>query len=688
MALSLAVGVLELGRMLRRTWLPRRPPPLPPPPLRRLSSDAAPPRPPPYVTLSATVAALPIDPLPRTGALVCLPRRDLQDDLPRWRHACALAHRALTGPLRYRRESYRAKVVSIVAGTMRLLMILGHFSAAKELDRAFFTSHKNGDEGYLRMLDQQDAEMAEQNVQSYLRPAYYELGEGLDLHRGTTQLAWMQSLALRLETGVYDDTNEFAQLLQALLDGGKAPINTVMVAFLLQQMSKLAGQRWDCQGGTFDVEEMLNILRQSTPGRDPLAIRVDLDELITSLGKQEGWIPAHSTPEQEIDRLRKGVQDLLVGIEQDDQEVQLAEAEEFVDALATDAARAVPPARVPSARKVRQIARELADRAHTLHLSVQYLILCARLSAQSNSPAAERATLISHSIHSSIVVYTSLLALLPTVNSSAPSLLLDLRQRQLSSFYRILWAGVGTFDILCAPEARDDQSSAQEQAAPTLDDRAVARVLDLIDHTLRMLGTLQPLPCITSLPRVRTSHISPEQLLDPRLLLISATFWRRFLFSLCLPYAPSRRVGAHARAPGKISWTTLRRTLALLAQCRRHDLEIGLPFFVAPTDGKVSIKNSLLRRALFIVLVRATLLARSPGVPKAEEDSISDRLTFLLDWFGETSLFERVDRWLVEHSVAVVLQQEWGEGESDGWQAALRTRASEWAAEGGEQKDA
>lgn len=616
-----------------------------------------------------------------TAQLRTVPCKDLQLELRQWRQACATIHSALSGPRRAQLFNYSNQITRIVAHTLRLLSRLQHFRAARELDRAFFTHDAKPVVADYAVVTKwgEDIRTARE------RMLEVELGDGLGLSRGGIHLAWMQSLALRLEPDVFPTTKEFGSLLQKLheQDSGGL-VHRVTVAFLLQNVIRLASRRsatLDTSTWEQSVEELEGLtaaIRQSKFGKSEMVQRADATSSIRALrtGMRGGL------DSREYGRIEELVRSLVEDLEREDARLQAVELGQD-DEATSDVPHPPPPfqsqphpestsSSIAVARLPARPFHPLVSRARTLHLTADFLLLRAQL-GKSIRQTNERNNVVSQSIEAVVAIYSSLLDLLVASNlhtlttAQAMSVYVQLRQRQSSTLYRLLWACVGTYDLERAWEVTQDGWRDESKNLPLLSLAAVAHVHDVLAYTLESMVTL-PLSPIASLDS--EMHLSLPARSDPRLLHISSRFWRRFLYTLTVPSAPPSPVSF--RTP----WVTLRTTLDLMVQCFEHDYQVR--------DKRKSqpVRRIFIRTSVMIHVTRAVILG-GPNRYLQSEQTVEDRLAWflaLLDRLELGGAGETVKRKDFEHAIGVILKHH--QDELGGWHGrskAIREVVAIWA---------
>lgn len=418
---------MKIGQIWRRpaTALLSQSPPLPPASLRPIS----PLPPPPPSILSARLQAIlnhrtgirltpesdhvrigqklqELPPISAQGgalALRSMAKDKLEQELGCWRRTCVDVHAMLSENQNPSlRRVFENSIVRVVAHTMRLLMILGHFAAAHELDRAFYTT-----------LPPPSRTLHEGNLAPN---EYYHYGEGLGLNRGGIQLAWMQSLALRSAGGDYADLAEFGKLVRALKESKREEgLSPYMTAFLIRTVGALAERaREGGQGETNTFSHQLDVFllglqadhRLRREGVVQLAI-VDM-EILTI--ERELELNGGESPQtaSRMNHLEGKMQNLLSELDGESTTFNPREGD-------------TP---TPSPSRPSQI---VDRRAHILHLTIRFLLLRERISSTPSTRYFVSAT----------ALYQTFFSELHSLSDS-PDLLDIVRVRQTASLIRIL----------------------------------------------------------------------------------------------------------------------------------------------------------------------------------------------------------------------------------------------------------
>lgn len=653
----------------------------------------------PIKTVVTTLYQLkPISSLGTTAQLRIVPRGQLKNELREWRRACSIAHAALAGPLHSKMKHHWRKVVRIVAHTMRLLMTLNHFQAAKELDRAFFSFEREEiSEGLERLEEGEGRKDGEEDAEKW-REVY--LGDGIGLRRGPVHLAWMQSLALRLEPSAFDSLDAFAPLLKEMHDEASGRlVHRVTIAFLIRRVAHLAGaveedRREGRISDAIDIEEleqMLSMIRASQFGGERIVKEADLGSTIKGLRTaNRGGLSSRefSRADDLAKELSKEADEAMLATDVDatDRDELLMDIQATLEHSSDEFITPTTSRRHPKPDHNKTPTSSIIDRAQTLHLAASFLLLRSRL-GNTIFDLRERQHIISHSIKSTVELYSGLLDLLPCADSPVDPatltvLISQLRQRQSSTLYRLLWACIGTFDVAHSREALFDSHRKEALQVPRLDSTALRHIDAIIRTTLDRLSTLPatyaPDPDAAS---ARMSHIAVEARVDPRLLLISPRFWRRLLYSLTLP------AGSHNNLH-YTPWSTLKRYLELMARCAEYDYKIGLPAYLLK---RAVAERIFQRNSMIIHMVRAVVLSgfddRSEielnEESKEEVETIETRLRFffdLLDRLEVAGSAAGMNRHDFAHATGIILKNETERGGmSSEYRARLNEIATEWS---------
>ncbi|GAA5999364.1 hypothetical protein JCM5350_005803 [Sporobolomyces pararoseus] len=660
------------------------PPPssLPPPPsivsarqfALRTSQKLSPARQDPYQYLGQVLQRLPpISQQPRTSIRS---REQLESELAIWRKACAVAHVALFGPLRTHQSKFRNSVVRVVGHTMRLLLRLNHVTAAKELDRAFFTRKAvPEDRRYnlagARLVSREKSGKGGEGDGKVMvlwdKTSGYAVGKGLGLERGELRIAWMQSLAVRLEDQDFTPAaaREFRELLDEMQDVNRAPaLNPLLLAFVVRKLEAIrvrlqGGGRSKRRAGRY-IQRILEAIRDAElDGQEKVSLAL-LDAAVQKLEEQGTGdidLGLYRQVETEIER--------LVGT----LDGPLSEDLEAFNELQE---------RLPDPESI-------ARHSHILYLAIRFLLFRARQSSASSQTSQQISPVHPDTLSSASQLYLLLLRLTSSVSSSPE--LSRLRQRQSSALYRLLWAHLGVLDAnpSSLPLFDTSATSNDPSASHSHDLSLVSAAYDLIDLTLQSTSSLTPPAQGSLLP----SHLSH----DPRLIGVSTKFHRKALYLLSLPSSPNRRDSETPFPP----WSTFQRAFDLINRQRSHDSKCLQHEHVQKSRDEWEL-DLVVQPAFAIHLLRATLLGsghsttsipeQAPvdgeGTPMTRLGELVDMITKLekLGTEGERKRrMERKARKLFKKAVNVVVEDEWkGEG-ARVWKNLIKSKVEKWADE-------
>jgi len=545
-------------------------------------------------------------------------------------------------------------VVKVVAHTMRLLLHLGRWRDAQELDRAFFSPDKA--QTPIQNLRQPTTSSPTPSASALPPPRLsrqpFNHLDGLDLARGSSQLAWINSLALRLRTDAHPSLADFLDLLAQFRTQLKQQVKSHISQFTLACLSRMTpflSHRMEHEGvvrpgrGEVTVTKLLHGMPGSErTAQRPMVLKAMAEARLDGLEEAEWFGEGEWQKWQELTELTTKLMD--------DAEDPHGPSTTVNDALGVSAA----------GEEEDTIERQ----AERLHIAIRTLLLQARLRDPtiSNAPEAARLPPAAKSITSAIQLHDTLSSLTPAALAS-PAQLIQLRTKQSASLYRLLWASVQTLDIKHAPETLHDDHD-NEADAPELGKKAIVRVHTLLADALDLARAVPP--------------PSTASAADARLVGVSSRFFRRLLISLALPAAPSRRAPPHPPAT-RPPWPLLHRTLDLILKHRSHDARCGPQ--PPPAVGKS--KRLLNRSSMAIHLVRAALLGGSDE-KAAGEGTPEARMAALLEWLTglEERTGEAVDRKAVYAAVKVVTKREL---KGEVWAArrdGLRAMAKEWVQAG------
>ena len=544
----------------------------------------------------------------------------------------------------------RASIVRAVAHTMRLLLHLGRWRDAHELDRAFFSPDKAS--APITNLRQQTIHQLPPSTSSPPRLSRQPFAalDGVNLARGSSQQAWLTSLALRLRADAYPSLADFltllAQFRAQLGQQVRSHISQFSLA-CLARMGPFLGQRMEAEGvvrpgrGDATVLRLLgNLPGHGQAARTPMVVKAVAETHLERLEAAEAFGVAEWQRWQDLTELAARLMD-------DDAEEDHGKAASSVgDGLGS----------LATADEEQTVERQ----AERLHVAIRTLLLQARLKdpAISNAPEAARLPPAAKSIAAARELHSRLNGLTPAA-LPAPAQLLQLRTKQSATLYRLLWASIYTLDAHHAPETRDDHHDHED--APAIGRKAIAHVHALLGAALELARTVPRAP--------------PGAPADARVLGVSPRFFRRLLYCHSLPAAPSRRMPPLPPAT-RPPWALLDRSLGLILDHRAHDARCG----PQPPPAMGNTRRLLHRSSLIIHLVRAALLGgsdeRVPG-----EGTPETRLGALLEWLDrlDAQTGERVDRRAVHAAAKVVTKREF---KGEVWSQrrdGLRGMTREWA---------
>ncbi|SCV74985.1 BQ2448_8014 [Microbotryum intermedium] len=602
-------------------------------------------------------------------------RDDVQQELHAWKRACAAAYVALDGPLRDSPSlQQHERIIKVVAHTLQLLIRTDQVHAAAELDKAFFTLSPNVVVPFPLSLNTKAAraivQQDQQARQALARdrsssvdgdtnlppPWLLTSGVGLGLYRGNISMAWMQSLALRLDSRAYETLDSFGQLLALLHDEQghtSQGIDPHIVAFLVRKAPQLEKRLCELGASEEDaraeMSRMIIAIRNRTEFEDDLVVRL-------------------SVVESALQRLEQGLwdQDLFDQVEQDVR--KLIDETEDTGADELDSSEELVAPRGELLTTTVEVAAEtptelVHQRAHILSASIRFVLYRGQaVLAPDHATDGARALHLTRmqfrqSISTSAQLYEKLLQLLPLVSHSSQELV-TMRERQSGALYRILWASIASSDHghhqrqCTAPTSEYD-----DHPTMTWDPHTLQQTLHAVSLTRLALAEvpLDPSDLLQRPPRPQSSRSRRNQIRtpfpDPRIIGISTEYWRQLLTILCLPAALSRR--SPPRSPAtRPPWIVLKRTLETILLTRRYDTSRRslIPSKKSPQNiGQASSSSTSLNptdlgrsirhfeKPLFVTrsftyhLVRAVLLGGS-DLTRPDEGSASTRLDWFLDW--------------------------------------------------------
>lgn len=642
--------------------------------------------------------------------------QDVEQDLRQWRMACWTAHAILSGPLRDSHVEFRNKVARIVAHTIRLLIRVKMYSTARELDRAFFSEDDPPDRRHLTQRNLPSSERLSggsssasgrgKRLQRATLYELYPLGKGLGIKRGSINVAWMQSLSLRLQTdGRRWSADEFGHLLETLkTEQSEEGVNPHILAFLLRQgellQRKLEEEGWHTRQAKREVRKVMDSIRA-----DP---RTGSDNVV-----RMAWIETTMVELEQVMDRRRNFNDKLFARLETEVRKAVGGLRDLEDGQLTHAVHETIIAPAP------QTAVDVDQRAQILHIAIRFLLLqghrAHELSQERRIPVFRR------SLASAVKVYTSIVDLIALASASElpVTTMHKLRQRQTSCLVRIAWASVRASDFSTHPPGQWVRNAASEEDATLPADLpTIHQLLEAVDLTLRAArGSRSPNDISSGAPKPATPFG------------ISTHFWRRLLYTLTLPSSPSRRAPPYAPA-SRPPWPLLRRALSLILQCRQHDTALQTTATSLHTTASMQrpthFEPMFIRTSFILHLVRAVLVGGPKSVPPSPmprsvselssvavsptADSIRDscygsssaaaaattalgpsspraRLEFLLDWIGamertswphDGSGREVVRRTVVRSAVEEVLRQEWEGVALAEWRKDMREIVRVW----------
>ncbi|SCZ87746.1 BZ3500_MvSof-1268-A1-R1_Chr2-3g05214 [Microbotryum saponariae] len=585
-------------------------------------------------------------------------RDDVRQELYAWKRACAAAYVALDGPLRDTQSlQLHERIIKVVAHTLRLLIRTDQVHAAAELDKAFFTSSPNVVVPFPLLLNTQAARAIVQQHQqarhTHAQARHHRSssadadlntgadwlstsGLGLGLYRGNISMAWMQALALRLDSRAFETLDSFGQLLALLHDEqGHTPqgIDPHIVAFLVRKAPQL--EKRLCELGASEevaraeMSRLILAIRNRTEFENDLVVRLSVVESALQRLEQGLW-------DQDLfNQVERDVRTLIDETE-DTGSAELGAAEDFDD-LQQEPLKT-------HAKSVAATPIELVhQRAQILSASIRFVLYRGQAAlasdhAMDDARALHRTRMqFRQSISTATQLYEKLLQLTPLVSHS-PRELGTMRERQSGALYRILWASIGSSDH-GHPMPTPDHD---KHATMTWDPHTLQQALHAVSHTCLAVVDIPLDPC--RLARRTHSHSVRSgrdhlrtPVSDPRIIGISTEYWRQLLTILSLPAAPSRR--SPPRAPAtRPPWIVLKRTLETMLLTRQYDASrrhVEPSSSSARTDLGRSIRlferPLFVRRAFVHHLVRAVLLGGSDPT-RADESTISHRVEWFLSW--------------------------------------------------------
>ncbi|GAA6035636.1 hypothetical protein JCM8097_004940 [Rhodosporidiobolus ruineniae] len=661
-----------------------------------------------------------LPPVSASPRLALRPAEDLEQQLSQWRSACSQAYVVLRREQQQagqeqkqqqgRRDDLQRSVALVVGHTMRILLRLGAVDAAKELDRAFFSTRPGRQSALPLKPDEEQSLGQQRKTRRMARQAQrramgkedrrwkedvrrvWETRDGLGLERGEIRLAWMSSFAVRLEEAVKRDDEaallQFGGLLGQLYRGGGGEMGAgaardpCLVAFLTRKMGVVQEQlayravRSSGSSGKEDVEGVKEQVRR-------------LLQIIKDAEADEVEVVSFALLETALDRLER-----IKGNAADDP--FFPKVEEDVRALVGSLPTAKTEFRALQ-NLLLSFTSSLDRHAHILHLAIRFLLLRQRSFDPSSSTSSSSSG--PPPLRSACQLYSLLLDLTPRVHPSSYDDLTRLRQRQSSALYRILAAHLHAMvdDADVAPLA--------------------ASALDLIDLSLVSLAGLADdpplLPPRSSSTQARNREPPPP---DPRLLAISTRWWRRLLIALTSRSSASSPSASPCSAPAFSSsapvapFTLLLRAFSTLLRARTYDASFAPRTYSFPPPRadeedpdsyeRAAAREALLEHEKPLVeeprvaerLVRAALSGGSSageggGVEGA--DAPFARLAALLEFvegleatsvgpLGARGAGERKARPLVARAVRAVVGELYGGEAGRRWREEVRAAVGEW----------
>ncbi|KAL8287566.1 hypothetical protein RQP46_003424 [Phenoliferia psychrophenolica] len=556
-------------------------------------------------------------------------REVVERELTSWREVCWAAHAELAGELSAHddlRLVHSNKTVRVVAHTIRLLLLLGHHYAASELDRAFFS--RDPTPPFTPFRGQRA---------SPFDPDVHQFGDGLGIARGTIQLAWMQSLALRLLPGVYADPDGFQSLLAELKESHAAEggISPIMVAFLVRKVDDLAARLVERpqpdrdDGALTRLDNFLLGVQGSKLAGNPYVSLALLESRIVRLEGHTHDLAAHEEPEEGA--VEGNVNSVMQDVE--------ASIRELVSRLERPA------------NGERDGAETIEHRARTLHIALRFVVLRTRLAANSVRPGRRR-DVVAESMASAAAIYGHLLGLIS--HSTPPAAFDAVRERQSAALYRILWIGVGVTDSAPVTDSRHSHHAHDAHLASP-DDRlheSPQPNLALIELTFATLDTT-----LTTLSDPHFHNLDTTLDILPR-------YWRRLLLALSFPAT---------RRKGRTPWPVIKRALTLLRACTVHDAARR------QTPRPYDINGNIFDR---LALVRHVARATLGGGPRSAqgEETVMARLKFLLETLEELeSVGEVVHRRMIFDIVKSEMEDEWPGPAGRKWRKeVMKTLLGHW----------
>jgi len=391
---------------------------------------------------------------------------------------------------------------------MRLLLKAGKVREAKELDLRFFG----------RGLVVEEEEGGEGEVDGNEIKKKESLRFGLGLDRGGIRIAWMQSIAVRLEEGEVmegERAKEFGELLEEMREKERGELlNPLMLAFVVRKLEviheRLEGGGKEKKGARRQIRGILKEIKRAELGGEEIVSLALLDGAVEKLERQvRGQEHEQDAVDAELfGEVERKIQVLVGTLEPNQVEEDLQVLTELHQ-------------RIPDSKSIER-------HSHILYLAIRFLLLRAR--QQTSSSASSSSQFVNSrkdTLSSASQLYTLMLDLTPSVSHSTLDLV-QLRQRQSSALYRLLWAHLGIHDTPSSsqPHSQSHERLSHPSSLPAQDHELISSAYDLIDLTLSSLSSLPPLfpsPTPSPVPQYLPSHLSH----DPLLLGVTTKFHRQ-----------------------------------------------------------------------------------------------------------------------------------------------------------------
>ncbi|GAA5832988.1 hypothetical protein JCM11251_006472 [Rhodosporidiobolus azoricus] len=651
--------------------------------------------------LTSTLSQLP--PISAPPRLNLRPLEDLESQLATWRKACFLAHSALSGPLAGSKDVLQHRVAKVVGHTMRILLRLGQVEAAKELDRAFFSTETGRKRGKRRATEgelaaaEEGGEASEGAAEERHFVERWAQLDGLGLARGDIRLAWMSSFAVRLEEAVQGEDDaallEFGSLLKLMylqLGEQAARQDACLMAFLTRKMGV--------------VQEKLTTRRVATGGDNGPGKQASLEETkeqvrrlllnIKDAEADEVEVVSFALLETALERLERvkgnALEDPFFHKVEEDIQRLVGSLEASTDFRALH-------------NLLLSFTSSVDRHAHILHLAIRFLLLRHRYHDPSHPSSTHSPT----PLQSAVQLYSLLLDLTPRLPSS-PSYdeLSSLRQRQSSALYRILAAHVST----------------AASSPPPLLASLASQALDLIDVSLSSLTAF--LSSASASPAPPSSPSNTPASPHPRLLGISTRLFRRLLFSLTSSVPPTSPPSDHAAVQGQgryvpaVPWRLVSRAMKTMIRAKEYDaafshsagaqparealLEHEKPLFVQPNFAHQMVRAALMGGMAEGDLREdwedqtplsrlSALLEFAAGLERVSPLLLSPTSVSSFSLFPDKGtpavedsmgLGERRARPLLLRAVQYIIEQEWRGSAAVEWRKEVLDVVERWAREG------